>query len=161
MPNDMGPGHLCMWGNHDILWMGAAAGNKSLIAEALRISTRYDNLEFLNRLGIDLTKLREFALKLYPGEITGNFKAKLDISRKMEKTLAIIQFKLEETTIKKYPQLDMDARLNLDRLGEMLKKGDTGGLTDTHFPTIDPDNPGELTPEEVIEPRRQFTGARR
>jgi len=162
MQNDIRPLVTYVWGNHDILWMGAAAGNKSLIAEALRISTRYDNLEFLNRLGIDLTRLREFALKLYPGEITGNFKAKLDISRKMEKTLAIIQFKLEETTIKKYPQLDMDARLNLDRLGEMLKKGDTGGLTDTHFPTIDPDNPGELTPEEreVIEDlARQFTAS--
>jgi hypothetical protein len=148
MQNDIRPYVTYVWGNHDILWMGAAAGNKSLIAEALRISTRYDNLEFLRRLNIDLTRLTEFALKLYPGEITGSFKAKLDISKKMEKTLAIIQFKLEEKTIKQYPQLGMESRLNLDRLGEMLTKGDTEGLTDTHFPTIDPDNPGELTDEE-------------
>ena len=56
-----------MWGNHDILWMGAAAGNKSLIAEALRISVRYDNLAFLERLGINLDKLKAFAETALPG----------------------------------------------------------------------------------------------
>ena len=162
MQNDIRPYVTYVWGNHDILWMGAAAGNKSLIAEALRISTRYDNLEFLGRLGIDLTRLTDFALKLYPGEITGNFKAKLELSKKMEKTLAMIQFKLEEKTIKQYPQLAMESRLNLDRLGAMLKAGDTAGLTDTHFPTIDPDNPGELTPEErevIDDLASQFTSS--
>ncbi len=137
-----------VWGNHDILWMGAAAGNKSLIAEALRISVRYDNLAFLNRLGIDISRLREYALKLYPGEVTGNYKAKMDISRKMEKTLAVIQFKLEEQTIKRYPQLGMDSRLNLEKLAAILKSGDTSPLTDDDFPTIDPDDPLKLTQDE-------------
>jgi fructose-1,6-bisphosphatase-3 len=137
-----------VWGNHDILWMGAAAGNKSLIAEALRISVRYDNLEFLSRLGIDISKLKELALKLYPGEISGNFKAKMDIAKKMEKTLAVIQFKLEEEMIYKYPQLEMEPRLNLEKLTGMLKSGNTECLTDTHFPTIDLDNPLILTEEE-------------
>jgi fructose-1,6-bisphosphatase-3 len=137
-----------VWGNHDILWMGAASGNKSLIAEALRISVRYDNLAFLNRLGIDISRLRGYALKLYPNEVTGNYKAKMDVSRKMEKTLAVIQFKLEEQTIKKYPQLGMDSRLNLEKLAAILKSGDTSPLTDDDFPTIDPDDPLKLTPEE-------------
>ncbi|MBN1533090.1 MAG: fructose-bisphosphatase class III [Spirochaetes bacterium] len=151
-----------VWGNHDILWMGAAAGNRSLIAEALRISTRYDNLEFLARLDIDISRLKEFAMKLYPGEISGNFKAKLDISRKMEKTLAMIQFKLEEKMIKEFPQLDMESRLNLEKLAAMLKSGDTEGLTDTHFPTLDLADPGRLTPEErevIDDLAEQFTGS--
>ncbi len=137
-----------VWGNHDILWMGAAAGNRSLIAEALRISVRYDNLAFIERLGIDLSRLKAFATSLYPGEISGSFKAKLDISKKMEKTLAMIQFKLEEKTIRQFPELQMESRLNLEGLAAMLKKGETEGLTDTHFPTLDPENPLELTPEE-------------
>ena len=162
MQKDIRPYVTYVWGNHDLLWMGAAAGNKSLIAEALRISTRYDNLEFLDRLGIDLNGLKEFATKLYPGEITGNFKAKLDISKKMEKTLAIIQFKLEEETIKKYPQLAMESRLNLENLADMLKTGNTECLTDTHFPTIDLDNPSQLTEEEqelIDDLVRQFTSS--
>lgn len=149
-----------VWGNHDILWMGAAAGNKSLIAEALRISVRYDNLAFLERLGINLDKLKAFAETLYPGPITGQFKAKLDISKKMEKTLAMIQFKLEEATIKRFPDLQMEPRLNLEKFAALLKKGETEGLTDTHFPTLALDAPLALTAEEsaVIEDlARQFT----
>ncbi len=142
------PHVIFVWGNHDILWMGAAAGNKSLIAEALRISVRYDNLDFLGRLGIDLTRLKQFAEKLYPDEVQGNFKAKMPLSRKLEKTLAIIQFKLEEETIKKYSELEMESRLNLEKLAELLKSGDTDGLTDTFFPTIDLDNPLKLSNEE-------------
>ena len=145
---DIKPFVTFIWGNHDILWMGAAAGNKSLIAEALRISTRYDNLKFLGRLGIDITRLKEFARKLYPGEITGNFKAKQDISKKMEKTLAIIQFKLEERTIRNNPEFNMESRLCLGKMAEMLKNNDLDGLTDTDFPTLDLNNPTELTDEE-------------
>jgi fructose-1,6-bisphosphatase-3 len=138
-----------VWGNHDMLWMGAAAGNKSLIAEALRISVRYDNLAFLERLGIDLEKLKAFSEKLYPGEITGLFKAKLEISKKMEKTLAMIQFKLEEKTIRQFPELGMESRLNLEKLADILKRGETEVLTDTHFPTLNLVSPLELTPEEA------------
>jgi fructose-1,6-bisphosphatase-3 len=160
--NDIRPYVTFVWGNHDILWMGAAAGNRSLIAEALRISVRYDNLDFLKRLGIDLTELKEYALKLYPGEVSGNFKAKLDISRKMEKTLAMIQFKLEEATIMQYPQLQMESRLNLQNLADILKSGNTDGLTDTDFPTLEPDNPQKLTEEEsrIIDGlAKQFTSS--
>jgi fructose-1,6-bisphosphatase III len=153
-----------VWGNHDILWMGAAAGNRSLIAEALRISVRYDNLKFLKRLGIDITKLTEFAQELYPGAISGNFKAKIDISKKMEKTLAIIQFKLEEKTIKANPEFEMEHRLNLDKLTDFLKKKDLSGLTDTDFPTLDLSNPTKLTAEEkgvMDDLVRQFTNSKK
>ncbi|WP_457578063.1 fructose-bisphosphatase class III [Desulfomarina sp.] len=154
-----------VFGNHDILWMGAAAGNRSLIAEALRITCRYDHFEFLHRLRFNFTPLAEFAERTYPVEyVTGNFKAKTDKGRSMEKALAIIQFKLEEQTIRDFPQYEMESRLWLNRLANLLKENDTSGLNDTHFPTIDLDNPGELTAEEVQiinDLERQFTTNKR
>ncbi len=150
-----------VFGNHDILWMGAASGNRSLIAEALRITCRYDHFEFLDRLRFDFTRLAEFAEKTYPVElVTGNFKAKTNKGRSMEKALAIIQFKLEEQTVKDFPQYNMESRLWLDRLARMLQSGETESLNDCHFPTLDPDNPGKLTPEEQLlieDLTRQFT----
>ena len=161
---DIRPYIQFVWGNHDILWMGAAAGNKSLIAEALRISTRYDNLKFLKRLNIDISKLQKFSQKLYPGNISGNFKAKQDASRKMEKTLAVIQFKLEEETIKANPEFNMEPRLNLDILARLIKNKKIDGLTDTDFPTLDLDNPTKLTDEEdevISDLVKQFTSSGR
>lgn len=138
-----------VFGNHDILWMGAAAGNQSLIAEAMRITCRYDHFEMMERLHFDSSKLADFAEKTYPVEtITGKFKAKTGKGRSMEKALAVIQFKLEEQTIKTFPEYEMESRLWLDRLATMLKTGDTAGLNDTHFPTIDLENPAVLTEEE-------------
>ncbi len=150
-----------VFGNHDILWMGAASGNPSLIAEALRITSRYDHFDFLNRLRFDFSLLAEFAEHTYPVELaTGNFKAKTDKGRSMEKALAIIQFKLEEQTIREYPQYDMESRLWLDRLAKMLETGNVEGLNDTHFPTIDLNNPGKLSKEEqqiIDDLVKQFT----
>jgi fructose-1,6-bisphosphatase-3 len=150
-----------VFGNHDILWMGAASGNRSLIAEALRITCRYDHFEFLKRLRFDTHRLAEFAERTYPvDKVTGNFKAKTDKGRSMEKALAIIQFKLEEQTIKNFPQYEMNSRLWLDRLADMLQSGQTEGLNDTHFPTLDYTSPGQLTKEEtaIIEDlAKQFT----
>ncbi len=138
-----------VYGNHDILWMGAAAGNQSLVAEALRITCRYDHFEFLDRLRFNTSKLAKFAENTYPVELaTGNFKAKTNKGRAMEKALAIIQFKLEEKTIADFPNYEMESRLWLDRLAQMLQSGETQGLNDTHFPTIDHNNPGQLTPDE-------------
>lgn len=154
-----------VFGNHDILWMGAASGNRSLIAEALRITCRYDHFEFLDRLRFDFTRLAEFAEKTYPVDLaTGNFKAKTNKGRSMEKALAMIQFKLEEQTIKDFPQYQMESRLWLDRLARMLQSGETDGLNDCHFPTLDPANPGKLTFEEetlIDDLARQFTSNRR
>lgn len=140
-----------VFGNHDILWMGAASGCGSLIAEALRITCRYDHFPFLQRLRIDTSLLEEFAERTYPVELaTGNFKAKTDKGRAMEKALSIIQFKLEEKTIRNFPQYEMESRLWLDRLAKMLESSDTEGLNDTHFPTINYENPGELADEEQL-----------
>ena len=154
-----------VYGNHDILWMGAASGNQSLVAEAMRITCRYDHFEFLERLGFDSSELASFAERTYPVEqATGNFKAKTNKGRSMEKALAIIQFKLEEQTIADFPVYAMESRLWMERLANMLRSGDTAGLNDTHFPTIDLDDPGRLTAEEraIIDGlTRQFTSNRR
>ncbi|HIP39766.1 MAG TPA: fructose-bisphosphatase class III [Desulfocapsa sulfexigens] len=138
-----------IFGNHDILWMGAVSGNQSLIAEAMRITSRYDHFEMMDRLNFDSSKLADFAEKTYPVEkITGKFKAQTGKGKSMEKALAVIQFKLEEQTIKQFPEYEMESRLWLDRLAAMLKSGDTDGLLDTHFPTIDLNDPAKLTREE-------------
>ncbi len=138
-----------VFGNHDILWMGAAAGNRSLIAEAMRISSRYDHMELLDRLGFDISKLSDFASRTYPpDQVTGNFKAKTDQARSMEKALAVIQFKLEEETIRKHPEFEMDSRLWLKKLARLLKSDKTEGLRDVNFPTIDLKKPHKLTEEE-------------
>lgn len=154
-----------VYGNHDILWMGAASGNRSLIAEALRITCRYDHFEFLQRLRFDTSKLADFAESTYPVDlVTGNFKAQTNKGRSMEKALAVIQFKLEEQTIKDFPQYEMNSRLWLDRLGKMLAAGSTEPLNDTHFPTVDLKNPGKLTQEELAlieDLTHQFTSNRR
>ncbi len=140
-----------IFGNHDILWMGAVSGNQSLIAEAMRITSRYDHFEMMERLSFDSSKLAAFAEKTYPVEkITGKFKAQTGKGKSMEKALAVIQFKLEEQTIKQFPEYEMESRLWLDRLAEMLKNGNTEGLLDTHFPTIDLKDPAKLTDEEQV-----------
>jgi fructose-1,6-bisphosphatase III len=138
-----------VFGNHDILWLGAASGNASLIAEAMRITCRYDHFQLMERWKFDTARLAEFAERTYPpDQVTGNFKAKTQKGRAMEKALAIIQFKLEEQTIKEYPDYEMESRLWLERLVQMLKTGDTEVLNDTFFPTLNLDTPGKLTSEE-------------
>lgn len=138
-----------VFGNHDILWMGAVSGNRSLVAEAMRITCRYDHFELMERLNFDSSKLAEFAETTYPVEkIQGKFKAKTGRGKSMEKALAVIQFKLEEQTIKEFPEYEMESRLWLDRLAAMLQKGDTARLNDAHFPTIDLNDPTKLTEEE-------------
>ena len=152
-------------GNHDILWMGAAAGNRSLIAEALRITCRYGHFDLMHRLGFDTKKLEEFAVHTYPSEkITGFFKAKTDRAKSMEKALSIIQFKLEEETIKNQPMFKMESRLWLDRLAQKIKTKKTTDLSDCHFPTIDLDQPGKLSSEEskiIDDLKEQFVSNRR
>lgn len=138
-----------VFGNHDILWMGAASGNRSLIAEAMRITCRYDHFEFMERLDFDISLLESFATSTYPTEqVTGNFKAKTEKGQSMEKALAVIQFKLEEQTIRDFPDYEMESRLWLDKLASLLKSDQTEGLNDAHFPTLDLEDPTSLTKEE-------------
>lgn len=152
------------WGNHDILWMGAASGSDACIATVLRISTRYMNLDTIeDGYGINTLPLATFALDTYWDDPCDEFKPKLneennfsqkDISliTKMHKAISIIQFKLEGQIIKRRPHLNMENRLLLDKIdyenGTICINGNTYNLIDKNFPTIDPKDPYKLTDEE-------------
>ena len=152
------------WGNHDILWMGAAAGSESCIANVLRISTRYANLDTIEEgYGINLLPLATFALDFYNGDSCESFKPKvlpennyrekdLNLMSQMHKAISIIQFKLEAAIIKRRPNYEMEARLLLHKIdyekGTINIDGKDYILNDTNFPTIDPNDPYKLTEEE-------------
>jgi fructose-1,6-bisphosphatase-3 len=152
------------WGNHDILWMGAAAGSESCIANVVRISLRYGNLETIqDGYGINLMPLSQFANEIYkddPAEyfqpiLKGkhNFKDKdIQLMAKMEKAIAIIQFKLEGQIIKRQPSYRMEDRLLLDKLSKdrsrVMIEGKEYPMRDTFFPTLNPEDPYGLTLEE-------------
>lgn len=151
------------WGNHDILWMGAAAGQKVCIANAIRISARYGNLDILEDIyGINLLPLATFALDAYKDDLCNEFMPKVgegevsikekSLIAKMHKAISIIQFKLEADVINRNPEFDMKHRLLLDKVnyeqGTIELKGKVYKLKDTSFPTIDPKSPYKLTKEE-------------
>ena len=173
---DRGPGpHMIMdtlrqyhsvdvqWGNHDVVWMGAACGNTACMANVIRFSARYGNLDILEEgYGINLIPLATFALETYNDVNCDAFKIKynsaydtknLQLDQKMHKAITIIQFKLEGQLIKNHPEFEMDDRLLLDKIDFDKKQVLIGGtwydMTDTDFPTVDPKNPYELTPEEA------------
>lgn len=152
------------WGNHDIEWMGAAAGNRALIATVLRVSIRYANIETLEEgYGINLLPLASFAMQTYGNDPctlwqTSDFEnnARLNHSAemmaKMHKAIAIIQFKLEGQTIQRHPEWEMDDRLLMDKIdfekGTVRCQGKEFPLTDTFLPTVDPKDPYKLSEEE-------------
>ena len=153
------------WGNHDILWMGAASGNEACIANVIRICSRYDNLATLEEgYGINIRPLSMFAVKTYANDDCKNFlpKAK-EVSRysnsdkiiisKIHKAISVIQFKLEGSLIKKHPEYKMKDRLFLDKIdyekGTVLINGKEYMMNDKNFPTIDPKNPYKLSTEEA------------
>ena len=152
------------WGNHDIMWMGAASGNDVCIANLVRICARYDNIRVLeDRYGINIRPLSIFALQTYSEEPSKKFLPKIyDYNKyadtdnmllsKINKAMAIIQFKLEGQLIKKHPEYNLDDRLLLDKIdykkGTINLYGKEYKLNDTHFPTIDPKDPYKLTKEE-------------
>ncbi len=154
------------WGNHDILWMGGAAGSEACIANVIRACLRYGNMETLeNGYGISLLPLASFALETYkddPCELFAPRVAKdssfttqeLRLMGQMQKAMAIIQFKLESQVIRRRPHYQMDDRLLLDKIdyerGVINLNGVDYPLLDTFFPTIDPKNPDVLTAEEQI-----------
>lgn len=158
--------HHCVdiqWGNHDILWMGAAAGEKTCIANAVRISSRYANLDVLEDVyGINLLPLATFASAVYKDDHCKEFIPKVDkdefntreisLIAKMHKAISIIQFKLEGEIISRHPEYEMDHRLLLDKVdyesGIITIKGKEYDLVDRNFPTIDPASPFRLTGEE-------------
>lgn len=132
------------WGNHDLLWMGAAAGEEACVVSVLRNNLRYGNYEILeNDYGISLRGLVAFADRTYrAGErITPLIKA-----------INVLLFKLEGQIIQRHPEFDMEERLLLGRIdkeaGTVVIDGEAWPLVTRDFPTLDPEHPYELTPEE-------------
>ena len=151
------------WGNHDILWMGAASGEKTCIANALRISARYSNLDIIEDIyGINILPLATFSLETYKDDPCTCFMPKGDeistkqksLVAKMHKAISIIQFKLEGEIINRRPEFEMNHRLLLNKInydeGTITIKGKDYKLKDNNFPTIDKNNPYKLTKEEKI-----------
>ena len=152
------------WGNHDILWMGAAAGNLCCITNAVRICLRYNNYDFMEGgYGINMRPLSLLALETYANDPCTLFMPKKgpkdaadpqndEVIAKMHKAIAVIQFKIEGQAAKAHPEYRMDDRLLLDKLdlerGVVTLDGTEYPLLDTSFPTIDPKDPYALTPEE-------------
>ncbi|MGP1455368.1 MAG: fructose-1,6-bisphosphatase [Treponema sp.] len=131
------------WGNHDIVWMGAAAGQRACIATVLRTSVHYRTLEVLeDAYGINLTPFVTFALRTYTGS---------DRER-LHHAAVIMQYKLEGQLITQYPEFNMSRRLFLDTIDTeaqtIVIEGKTWQLNSTDFPTIDPSNPYTLSPDE-------------
>lgn len=152
------------WGNHDILWMGAASGSKACTANVLRISLRYANLATIeDGYGINLLPLATFAMKHYGDDPCKSFIPKVldkildesdkNLYAKMHKAIAIIQFKLEGQKIKRHPEFQLENMLLLDKInfdeGTITFEEATYKLNDTNFPTVDPKDPYELTKEEL------------
>lgn len=154
------------WGNHDILWMGAAAGSEACLSNVVRISLRYANIETLeNGYGISLLPLVSFALETYKDDPCTCFYPKvmekgdytqpeLDLLAKLHKAITIIQFKVEAQLISRRPHYRMGDRILLDQVdytaGTIKLDGKEYPLKDTHFPTIDPTNPFALSEGERL-----------
>ncbi|MDO5574099.1 MAG: fructose-1,6-bisphosphatase [bacterium] len=177
---DRGPGpHLILetlrhyhsidiqWGNHDVVWMGAASGHAACIANVLRMSAKYGNLDTLEEgYGINLIPLATFAMETYSDVNCDAFALSTSVDynsndraldTKMHKAITIIQFKLEGQIIKKRKSFGMENRLLLDKINYETKTIEIDGVTyalkDTEFPTVDPKNPYQLTKgeEQVME----------
>lgn len=150
------------WGNHDVVWMGAASGQTSCIANIIRVSARYGNLDILEEgYGINLIPLATFAMNTYADSDCSVFSIKygedydmkdMELDMKMHKAIAIIQFKLEGQLIQKRPEFDMADRLLLDKINyeknTVTINGTEYAMKDMDFPTIDPADPYRLTEEE-------------
>ena len=172
---DRGPGpHIIMdklmsyhsidiqWGNHDVLWMGAATGQRGCIANVIRICARYGNLDILeDGYGINLLPLATFAIRTYgddpctcftlKGQEKAN-KAEMEMDLRMHKAISILQFKVEGQIIKRQKNFHLDDRALLHRIdyekGTITLNGKEYQLLDTNFPTIDPKDPYKLSAEE-------------
>ena len=171
---DRGPGpHLIMdkllkyhsvdiqWGNHDVVWMGAAAGQLGCIANVIRICARYGNLDIIeDGYGINLLPLATFAMRMYKDDPCTCFKLKgtdrpesdeMQMNLRIHKAISIIQFKVEGQIIERQKGFHLENRALLHKIdyqkGTINLEGKEYKLLDTNFPTIDPKNPYKLTSE--------------
>lgn len=154
------------WGNHDALWMGAAAGSKACIAVVLNNSITYDNLDLIEiGYGISLRPLATFANEHYSNTDVSCFRPKiaaedrknfdpedLALCARMKKAMAVIQFKLEGQIVKRNKDFKMEDRLLLDKIdfdnGTVEIDGKSYPLKDSDFKTVDKNIPYKLSKEE-------------
>ena len=173
---DRGPGpHIIMdklmdyhsidiqWGNHDVLWMGAAAGQAGCIANVIRICARYGNMDILeDGYGINMLPLATFAMNTYADDPCTCFAlkgsdahsaAEIEMNQKMHKAISVIQFKAEGQIIKRHPEFHLESRNLLHRIdfekGTIRLNGKDYQMLDMNFPTIDPKNPYAYTEQEA------------
>ena len=164
------------WGNHDIVWMGAASGNLALIANVIRISLRYNNLDTLeDAYGINMLPLATFAMEHYKNDSCDRFLPKaniegkeLEMLKQMHKAITIIQLKLDGQTVLRNPHFKMDDRLHLDKIdfkkGVVTIEGKKYELLDKNFPTINSSDPYKLSKgeQEVMDKlRASFRNSKR
>lgn len=153
------------WGNHDILWMGASAGNDACICNVLRLCLRYANLATIEEYGINLVPLATFALEVYGDDPCEEFIPKLlpgnemdektrQLTAKMHKAISVIQFKSEAQIFERHPEWDMKDRCIFNSIdyqkGICTIDGKEYEMRSCHFPTINPDNPNAFTEEEQL-----------
>ena len=152
------------WGNHDILWMGACAGNDACICNVLRLSLRYANLATLEEgYGINLVPLATFAMEAYANDpceefipilLKGNTldEKTIRLTAQMHKAITVIQFKTEAQIFNRRPEWQMEDRNLLDTVDYERRvcvlDGKEYSMKSCSFPTVDPKNPTALTPEE-------------
>lgn len=153
------------WGNHDILWMGAAAGNDASMANVLRLAMRYANHSVLeDGYGINLLPLATFAMETYADDPCTSFGPRVEdagtnidgktmrLLAQMHKAISVIQFKLEAAIIMRRPEFGMEDRLLLEHIdqkrGVFVLDGREYEMSSCFFPTVDPSDPYRLTPEE-------------
>ncbi|MDR1496199.1 MAG: fructose-1,6-bisphosphatase [Clostridiales Family XIII bacterium] len=153
------------WGNHDIVWLGAGVGNPACIANVVRLNISYNNYDMLEiGYGVNLRPLAMFAAREYADDPCDAFRVKTldenkyapvsdELAAKMNKAIAIIQFKLESRLIQRHPEYLMNGRLLLDKMDAekgvlCLSDGRNIAMKDMHFPTVDPSDPFELNEGE-------------
>ena len=174
---DRGPGaHIIMdtlrqyhswdiqWGNHDILWMGASAGNNACICNVLRLCLRYANLTTIEEYGINLVPLATFALEAYNNDPCEEFMPKLLqgndmdektrlLTAKMHNAITVIQFKEEAAIFSRHPEWQMQDRILFNHIdyerGICIINGKEYNMRSCNFPTINPEKPCELTTDEA------------
>ena len=164
------------WGNHDVLWMGAASGSAACMANVIRICARYNNLEIIeDAYGISLRPLITFAEMIYKEDRYEPFMPKINTEdeskifpeelrqiAKMNQAISIIQFKLEGEIIKRHPEFDMADRMVLDFInyetGTVKLDGKEYPMLCDYFPTVDPADPYRLSEEEMLVVERLLTG---
>jgi fructose-1,6-bisphosphatase-3 len=153
------PNVSLVWGNHDAIWMGACLGQRALIATVLRISLRYLRMfQIEEGYGLLTKAIEVLALKVYPDDPAARFQAKRKGKRdgglvgRMQKAMAILQFKLEGQAIERHPEWNMDNRNILRKINfenhTLEADGKSYPLRDTFLPTIDPADPNRLSSDE-------------